>query len=79
MAFLIVTNILALNLLIAILTNTFQELSVRTNILFLSEILKLRTILEYDEDYGALVSTFPPWNVFVLPSIPFYLTKKDTK
>ena len=76
--FLITTNILALNLLIAILSNTYQTLSIKTNILFLSEILKLRTTLEYDKNYGAMVSTFPPWNVFVVPTIPFYLLRRNT-
>ena len=77
-SFLVITYILALNLLIAILSNTYNDLSVRANILFLSEVLKLRSTLEYDKDYGAMVSTFPPWNVLILPSIPFYITKKHT-
>ena len=72
--FIILNNILMLNLLIAILSSTYALLEDKKLVLYINEILKLRPSLEYDKGSSALVSTFPPWNIIALffsPAISF--------
>jgi Polycystin cation channel len=70
-ALIVVFLILMLNLIIAILTNvsnTYENLSTG---LFLSKILSTREQLESDEYYGAFISAATPFNIFIIPFIPF--------
>ena len=76
--YLIIGNVLALNLLIAVLSNVYAEESIKANLLYLGQVLTQRPILEYDRDYGALTSSVPVWNITLVPAIPFYLAMKDT-
>jgi hypothetical protein len=55
-------NILLLNLIIAILANTYNIFDTRSNGLYLSKILATRDELTYDESYGAFLSSMPPIN-----------------
>lgn len=66
LSFVILCNILILNLLIAILSSTYALLEEKKLVLYINEILKLRSSLEYDRKATGLVSTFPPWNFFPL-------------
>ena len=77
--FIVINHILLINLLIAILSSTYALYEQHGVSLYVNGILQMRPAAEYNSRYGALVSTFPPWNVFLLPFIPFYLLKKDTK
>lgn len=75
----VVFLILMLNLIIAILTNvsnTYENLSTG---LFLSKILSTREQLESDEYYGAFISAATPFNIFIIPFIPFaiFMQKSD--
>ena len=65
--------ILILNLLIAILSNVFNVFENLSMGLFLSKILSTRESLENDEYYGAFISAIVPFNILVLPFIPFAL------
>jgi hypothetical protein len=68
-----------LNLLIGILTNVFNNYQNLGTGLFLSKILSTRDQLESDEYYGAFTSAIVPFNVLVIPFIPFgVLMKKST-
>jgi len=58
----IVFNITLLNLIIAILANTYQMFDDRSNGLFLSKILSTRDELTYDESYGCFLAAPPPIN-----------------
>lgn len=49
MLFIILNNILLLNLLIAILSRTYALLEEKKLVLYINEILKLRPSLEYDK------------------------------
>lgn len=71
--FLILNLVLMLNLLIAILSSTYAQLEDKKLVLYINEILKLRSTLEYDKRCSSLVSTFPPWNVITLLFMPFLL------
>ena len=79
-ALIVVFLILMLNLIIAILTNvsnTYENLSTG---LFLSKILSTREQLESDEYYGAFISAATPFNIFIIPFIPFgYFMQKSDK
>ena len=56
-------NMLLLNLMIAILANTYNMFDLRSNGLYLSKILNTRGELLYDDSYGAFLAGIPPINV----------------
>ena len=35
--------------------------------------------MEYDKQYSALVSSFSPWNGTIIPVIPWFVLKRDTR
>lgn len=65
----IMFNILLMNLVIAILANTYSNFESGSTGLYLSKILSTRDEVEYDENYGAFLSAMPPINVLQLPFI----------
>ena len=67
-------NILLLNLIIAILANTYNIFDARSNGLYLSKILVSRDEMVYDESYGSFLAAIPPTNVVQLPFIPAALS-----
>ena len=77
--FLIMNMILFLNLLIAILSTTYSNLWELKNVLYINEILKLRSRLEYDKNSSALVSTFAPFNIVAFAFMPLILYSKQPK
>lgn len=66
-------TILLLNLIIAMLANTYNIFDGRSNGLFLSKILMTRDEMNYDENYGAFFSSMPPLNCvqapFLIPAL----------
>jgi len=66
----LIFNILLLNFIIAILSNTYNIFDNRSNGLYLSKILSTRDELNYDQSYGAFLSALPPINIIQLPFIP---------
>lgn len=68
-------NILILNLIIAILANTYNIYDERSAGLYLSKILNARDDMSFDENYGALLLTMTPLNVIILPYIPYAMFK----
>lgn len=66
-------NILLLNLIVAILANTYNIFDTRSNGLFLSKILASRDELIYDENYGSFLCAMPPVNALQIPFIPLSL------
>jgi len=63
-------NILILNLIIAILSNTYNLFDSKSSGLYLSKILNARDDMTFDEHYGAFLLTMAPLNVIVLPFVP---------
>ena len=59
----IVFNMILLNLIIAILANTYNMFDLRSTGLYLSKILNTRGELLYDENYGAFLAALPPTNM----------------
>ena len=76
-SFLVITAILTLNLLVAILTNIYQNLESKRFVLYISEILKLKSSHCYDKRASGLISTPPPWNIFPLLLSPLYFLRID--
>ena len=72
----LVFTILILNLIIAILSNTYNIFDPKSNGLYLSKILSTRDELLYDENYGAFLSSMTPLNVVVLPFVPYGIVGK---
>lgn len=63
-------NILILNLIIAILSNTYNMFDTKSAGLYLSKILNARDEMTYDENYGAFLLTMTPLNFVILPFVP---------
>ena len=63
-------NLLLLNMLIAILGNTYNMYDTKSNGLYLSKILSKRDELIYDENYGGFLTSIPPINAVVIPFLP---------
>lgn len=63
-------NILILNLIIAILSNTYNMFDTKSTGLYLSKILMARDEMQFDENYGAFLLTMAPLNCIVLPFVP---------
>ena len=63
-------NLLLLNLIIAILGNTYNMYDAKSNGLYLSRILSQRDELLYDSNYGAFLTSIPPINAIAIPFVP---------
>ena len=69
--FIVITfDLLLLNLLLAILSNTYSIFETKSNGLYLSQILSSRDEMVYDPYYGAFLSGMPPLNIISFPFIP---------
>jgi hypothetical protein len=72
-------NILILNLIIAILSNTYNMFDTKSLGLYLSKILNSRDEMAFDENYGAFLLTMTPLNLVVLPFVPYAMFNKPSK
>jgi len=71
-------NILILNLIIAILSNTYNQFDTKSTGLYLSKILNARDEMMADDHYGAFLLTMSPLNLVVLPFVPYGLFRKPS-
>jgi hypothetical protein len=77
--FIVVTfNILILNLIIAILSNTYNMFDSKATGLYLSKILIARDEMTFDENYGAFLLAMTPLNVIILPFVPYGILAKPS-
>lgn len=56
-------NLLLINLIIAVLANTYGIFDARSNGLYLSKILSSRDEVQYDQNYGAFLCSIPIINL----------------
>jgi hypothetical protein len=77
-AIVVTFNILILNLIIAILSNTYNQFDTKSTGLYLSKILNARDEMTFDEHYGAILLSMTPLNVGVLPFVPMALFKQPS-
>lgn len=73
MLFLVATNIVLINFLIAILSNKYTNMEQKSKVLYLQNILLIKQILADDEYYSSLTSFFVPLNVILIPLAPFVI------
>jgi hypothetical protein len=78
-AIVICFNILILNLIIAILSNTYNMFDTKSLGLYLSKILNSRDEMAFDENYGAFLLTMTPLNLVVLPFVPYAMFNKPSR
>ena len=78
MAFLIVNIILLLNLIIAIMSDTYVIFKNKSQQLYLYSIAKLKISHSTDDDrFSSLIVGQVPFNMFILPLIPFLIIFKS--
>lgn len=77
--FLIITNVVLLNFIIAILSNTYNQLQVVSKAMYYKEVIKMRNIFEFDKYYSSLISFFIPYNALFLPLMPFVMCCKSKR
>lgn len=68
--------IVLINLLIAMLANTYNTFNDRSNGLYLSKLLISREELLSDHTFGAFLTGLPPLNILQIPFLPFAMTKR---
>jgi hypothetical protein len=71
-------NILILNLIIAILSNTYNMFDTKSAGLYLSKILNSRDEMAFNENYGAFLLCMIPLNMVNLPFVPYAIFKKPS-
>ena len=72
--------VLLVNLIIAILSETYQRLSIQKLGLYYDGVIEVIPAYKYKKFYGALIAACPPFNLLVLPFLPFFaFTNKKTK
>jgi len=67
-------NILLLNLIIAILANTYSIFDARSSGLYLAKILSSRDELNYDQSFGAFLFSIPVINLIQVPVLPIAMS-----
>ena len=77
--FLVLTNIVLINFLIAILSNKYTEMETKKKILYNRKILEIKQIQAEDKYYSCLIASFVPLNIFILPFFPFVIFCKSEK
>jgi hypothetical protein len=77
--FLIATNIILLNFLIAILSNKYTNMEQKSKVLYLQNILLIKQVQSDNKYYSSLVSFFVPLNIILLPIAPFVIFCKSKK
>ena len=75
-AIVVTFNILLMNIIIAILSNTYGYYESGSTGLYLSKILSSRDEIEYDLNFGAFLSAIPPINILQIPFVPAALSMR---
>ena len=69
--------LLILNLLIAIMSDTYALYSDKKEGLYLVKVIQALPHYRFDPRYGVMICAVPPFNVLVLPLLPFLMIIKD--
>lgn len=78
-AFLIISNVILLNFIIAILSTIYDAVKSRSNLIHLADIIKTRCVFGYNEYYSSMISSFIPFNMLLMPTFPFLILCKSRK
>ena len=72
LVFILLNMVLLVNLIIAILSETYQRLSYQKLGLYYDGVIEVIPAYKYKKFYGALIAACPPFNLLVLPFLPFF-------
>ena len=75
----IMNLILLLNLVIAILTETYIRFSKVQLGLYYDGVVDAISNLKYDKRYGAMITTIPPFNLFTFITTPIFMLTKNPR
>jgi hypothetical protein len=73
MVWILIANILILNILIAVLSSRYEALSPQANADFVSLIVTYNQSLSFHPKYGGMIVFPPPLTILVVPFLPLYL------
>jgi hypothetical protein len=76
---LIINGIMLLNLIIAIMANTYEDLKKNSFGLYYDGVIEAMPVFKNDRRYGALIATVPPFNLLVVFFMPFFIGCQDEK
>jgi len=65
--------VLLLNLIIAILSNTYTIFAPRSLALYYDGVIDNIAMYKYSKAFGALICGSPPFNLTMLPFLPFFM------
>jgi hypothetical protein len=65
--------VLLLNLIIAILSNTFMIFKPKSLALYYDGVIDNISMYKYSKGFGALICGSPPFNMLALPFLPLYI------
>jgi hypothetical protein len=65
--------VLLLNLIIAILSNTFMIFEPKSLSLYYDGVIDNISMYKYSKGFGALICGSPPFNILVVPFLPLYI------
>jgi len=66
-----VSVVVLLNFVIAILSNTYEQISQKSDAVYLKQLIVIKQQIEHEDTLSAMVSSFPPFNLLTIPLIPF--------
>lgn len=78
-SYLIISNVILLNFIIAILSSIYDEVKDKSKFINLTEIIKVRNVFGYNEYYSSMISSFIPFNILLLPFMPFVIACKSKR
>ena len=73
--FTILNMVLLVNLVIAILSETYTRLSEQKLGLYYDGVIEVIPAYKYKKYYGALIAACPPFNILILPFVPIFWFK----
>jgi len=73
----VIFNMILINLMIAILANTYNIFDQRSSGLYLSKILMSRDEMTFEVNFGAFLCALPPLNLIQFPFLPVALTMRE--
>jgi len=71
--------IMFVNLMIAVLSETYQRLSIQKLGLYYDGVIEVIPAYKYKKFYGSLIAACPPFNLLVLPFLPFFAFAKNKR
>ena len=78
-AYLIMTTIVLLNFIIAILADIYSQLQSNSKNLYYNQLIKIKQYSGEDKHYSSLVAAVVPFNIVILPFVPFLIYKKSER